>query len=53
MLNALASNVPDALLVAGGASVSFGAWLIYPPAGFIVAGMLLMAAGFVTAKGGK
>jgi hypothetical protein len=27
----------------GAALISYGAWLIYPPAGFIVGGLLLMA----------
>jgi len=31
-------------LIAGGGSalVAYGAWLIYPPAGFIVAGILIV-----------
>ncbi len=37
--------LPDLLLVAGGASVSYGAWAIYPPAGFIVAGALAIVTG--------
>ena len=27
----------------GAASIAYGAWLIYPPAGFLVAGVLLVA----------
>ena len=30
-------------LAGGGALVSYGAWTAYPPAGFIVAGVLLVA----------
>lgn len=37
--------LPDALLVAGAAGVSYGAWLAYAPAGFIVAGALAIIAG--------
>ncbi len=36
--------LPDVLLIAGAGSVSFGAWLAYNPAGFIVAGALAMYA---------
>jgi hypothetical protein len=36
---------PDGLLVAGAASISYGAWLAYPPAGFILGGVLCLYAG--------
>ena len=36
--------LPDALLIAGAASVSFGAWMAWPPAGFIIAGVLAIVA---------
>lgn len=39
-------------MVAGGLGVSYGAWLVYSPAGFIVAGMLAMAAGLTVARAG-
>jgi len=42
---------PDALMVCGGVGVAFGAGLIYPPAGYIVGGLMLMGAGYLTAKG--
>jgi hypothetical protein len=46
--------LPDALIVAGAAGVSYGAWLIYPAAGFIVGGLLVMAGGITAdAKLGK
>lgn len=35
----------DLCAVAGGGLISFGAWQIYPPAGSIVGGFLLLAAG--------
>lgn len=37
---------PDLLLVAGAASVSYGAWLAYPPAGFVIGGLFALFAGF-------
>jgi hypothetical protein len=36
---------PDLLLVAGAASVSYGAWLAYPPAGFVIGGAFALYAG--------
>jgi hypothetical protein len=37
--------LPDVLLVVGTISVSYGAWLAWPPAGFLVlGGMLIFAA---------
>lgn len=39
--------LPDALIVAGAAGVSYGAWLVYTPAGFIVGGLLALAGGVV------
>lgn len=43
---------PDVLLIAGAGSLSYGAWLAYPPAGFIIAGLLAIFAGLkiATAK---
>lgn len=35
----------DLLLVAGAASVTYGAWLVYPPAGYIVGGAMGVYAG--------
>ena len=37
--------LPDVMLIAGAAAVSYGAWLCYPPAGFIVGGALTLYAG--------
>jgi hypothetical protein len=47
---ALPGLVADVLLLAGAVSVSYGAWLVYAPAGFIVAGLLLLAAGWLAAQ---
>lgn len=32
---------------AGAAAISYGAWLIYEPAGFIIGGILLIAGAFI------
>lgn len=42
--------LPDALLIAGAAAVSYGAWLAWAPAGFIVGGALLLVAGLNLAR---
>ena len=34
--------------LAGAALIAFGAWLAYPPAGYIVGGLLLMAGAVVS-----
>jgi len=41
----LQAILPDALLIAGAAGVSYGAWLAYAPAGYAVAGILAIVAG--------
>ncbi len=38
--------------LSGCGMVSYGAWLVYAPAGFIVAGIMLVAAALLTAKFG-
>lgn len=45
--------LPDALLVLGAASVSYGAWLVNQPSGFVVAGAFLLAGGWVLSKAAK
>lgn len=45
--------VPDALMASGGAAVAYGASLVYQPAGFVVGGVLLLAAGWLAARGGR
>lgn len=49
---AVVANVPDILMAAGASGVAYGAWLVYEPAGFIVGGLLLLAAGVLASKGG-
>lgn len=41
---------PDSLMVAGGGAVSYGAGLVYQPAGWIVAGVLLIVAGVLGSR---
>jgi len=43
----LLTALPDALIVAGAATVSYGAWLLHPAAGFIVGGLLAVGGGIV------
>ena len=36
--------LPDALLLLGAGSLTYGAWLAWPPAGYLVAGVMLLGA---------
>ena len=46
--------LPDALIAFGAAAVSYGEHLIYPPAGYIVGGLLCLVAGrLIAIKGGE
>lgn len=45
-----ASWSPDAMMVAGAGGISYGAWLIHEPSGFIVGGVLLLTAGVLAAR---
>jgi hypothetical protein len=42
-VNLLIELLIDFVGLAGAAAVAFGAWCIYPPAGFIVGGLLLLS----------
>lgn len=44
-MNKVIAALPDALIVAGGCGVSYGAWLFVPFAGYVVGGLLLIAGG--------
>lgn len=37
--------LPDGLLIAGASSLSYGAWLAWEPAGYVVGGALALIAG--------
>lgn len=52
MRKILTSVVPDALMLAGAGGLSYGAWLIYEPAGFLVGGALALVGGVLCAKAG-
>lgn len=45
--------LPDALMVGGAASISYGAALVYMPAGWVVAGLFGLAGGVLLSRGGK
>lgn len=45
--------IRDAAGLCGAASVSYGAWLVYEPAGFIVGGLLLLSGALMAARGGS
>lgn len=44
------SLLPDALMVAGAAGLSYGSWLIYEPAGYLVGGGLVLIGGILCAR---
>ena len=44
---------PDAMLLAGAGGVAYGAGMIYAPAGWIVGGVLLLVAGYLTREAGS
>lgn len=52
-LTAIAGYIPDALLTGGAAATSYGAGLVYLPAGYIVAGLFAIGAGYLLARGAK
>ena len=49
-MSPLKKLIPDALLLAGAAALVYGAWLVYAPAGWIVAGALAIYAGLQLAR---
>jgi len=46
----LVTVIPDALIVSGAGALSYGAGLLHVAAGFIVAGLLLVAGGVCAAR---
>lgn len=46
----IADALPESLMALGAGGVSYGASLVYFPAGFVVGGLLLLAAGYVMAR---
>ena len=53
MKKLLPDVMPDVLMICGAAALSYGASLVYLPAGFVVAGLLLLVAGVLTARVAK
>ncbi len=51
VLNAAPALVRDVAGLAGVGFVAYGAWLAYPPAGFIVIGSALLTAVYLSARG--
>jgi hypothetical protein len=49
-LQAIRGATPDLLLVCGAGCLSYGAWLLHPAAGFLVAGVLLLVGGYKLAR---
>lgn len=42
--------MPDGLALLGAVCMSYGAWLVYVPAGYIVGGVLLIVGGVIAAR---
>lgn len=42
--------LPDVLLLLGAGSLTYGAWLAWPPAGYLVAGVMLIGGGIQLAR---
>jgi hypothetical protein len=53
IFQALPALVRDFAGLSGVGLVSYGAWLIYPPAGFITAGILLIVGTLMIALGNR
>lgn len=47
----MTSYVRDAAAVLGVVLVSYGAWLAYAPAGFVIGGALVLAGALLSARG--
>lgn len=50
---AIAAQTPDALMVAGAGAVSYGVYLVSVPAGYVIAGVFMLAGGWLLAKGSR
>lgn len=50
---AAAGFLPDALMIGGAGGISYGAWLVYAPAGYVAGGVFALVAGIVLARGGE
>jgi hypothetical protein len=50
VIRAAAGWLPDLLMVGGAAAISFGAWQIYPPSGWVVGGLFGLVGGLLVAR---
>ena len=48
---AAVGNAPDAMLAIGAGLIGYGAWLVYPTAGYITGGVLLLVGGVIASRG--
>lgn len=53
MLKKIGEWIPDLLMIAGAAAVSVAFGMEYLPAGIAVAGLFLIGAGYLAAKGAR
>lgn len=51
LIKTIPKLIPDVLALAGTAAITYGAWCIYRPAGWIVGGALLIAGAVVVSYG--
>jgi hypothetical protein len=52
-MKALAVIARDLIGIGGAASVAYGAWMVYAPAGFIIGGILALLAAMISARASK
>ncbi len=51
LLSVLPVVLRDVVGLAGAGLVAYGAWLVFPPAGFITGGVLLLAGALLLSRG--
>jgi hypothetical protein len=51
MKRLIREHVPDVLMVCGAAALCYGAWLAWPPAGWMLLGAAITLAGLAAAGG--
>ena len=52
-VGATRSILPDVLMISGAGAISAGAGMVYPPAGWVVGGILAIVGGWLMARGAK
>lgn len=53
MRKTIQSTLIDVIGLGGAGSISYGAWLVYEPAGFIVGGVLMLAIAILISRGSR